>query len=78
MSNKNREVIDAKENSNGNITHVRITGNTNWTPINTAISMTKAGQLENVHVSTTATGKEYLRTNPDGRTTNNLNEMARD
>lgn len=71
-----RKVTDAKQDRSGNISHVKIEGNTNWTPLNKAIDMAQAGKLDNVHVSTTASGREYLRTNPDSKTTNNLDEMA--
>jgi hypothetical protein len=40
--------------------------------------MAKQGQLANAHAVTKKDGSEYLRTNPDGKTKNNLDEMAKD
>ena len=73
-----RKVIDAREDENGNITQVKIQGNQNFTPVETAIDMAKRGELANAHAVTKRDGSEYLRTNPDGKTGNNLDEMAKD
>lgn len=75
MSSK-RKVVDAKQDSNGNISHVKLEGNQNFTPKEKAIEMTEKGQLENVHVVTRTDGSQHLRTNPDSKTKNNLDEMA--
>ena len=73
-----RKVVDAREDERGNITQVKIEGNQNFTPVEKAIDMAKQGHLANAHAVTKKDGSEYLRTNPDGRTKNNLDEMAKD
>jgi len=75
---KNRRVVDARADSDGDITHVKIEGNSTFTPLQSAINMAKRGELENVHVSKTGRGREYLRTNPDRKRSNNLDTMAGD
>ena len=73
-----RKVIDAREDEKGNITQVKIQGNQNFTPVETAIDMAKRGELANAHAVTKRNGSEYLRTNPDGKIGDNLDEMAKD
>lgn len=77
MSSK-RKVVDARQDSKGNISHVKLEGNQNFTPKDKAIEMTKKAQLENVHIVTKTDGSQYLRTNPDSKIQNNLDEMAQD
>ena len=77
MSGK-RKVVDARQDEKGNITQVKIQGNQNFTPVETAIGMAKRGELANAHAVKKSDGGEYLRTNPDGKTKNNLDEMAKD
>lgn len=73
-----RRVVDARSNDEGDITHVKIEGNQGWTPLETATRMADQGKLENVHSVRKPDGDKYLRTNPDGKTANNLDEMAQD
>jgi hypothetical protein len=73
-----RRVVDAKSNNEGDITHVKIEGNQGWTPLERATKMADQGKLENVHSVTKPDGDKYLRSNPDSKTTNNLDEMAKD
>lgn len=73
-----KKIVDAKADSDGDITTVRFQGNATFTPLDTAIRMAERGQIENVHVSHTGEGRAYLRTNPDGRERNNLDHMAGD
>ena len=73
-----RKVVDAKQDEKGNITHVKIEGNERFTPVETAIPMAERGELKNVHVVHRKGGNDYLRSNPDSRTKNNLDEMAKD
>lgn len=79
MANDKREIVDAKADSNGDITHVLLEGNTKFTSVKKAIEMAKDGKLSNAHaVKATVTTKEHLRTNPDTTTKNNLDDMAGD
>lgn len=72
-----RKIVDAKADSKGNIKAVKIKGNKTFTPIKTAIRMTKQGKVDAVAVKP-KNAKEHLRTRPDGKTANNLDEMAED
>ncbi len=76
MSGK-RKVINARQDDNGKITHVLLDGNRNMTPIGKAIDMAEQGQLANAHAVTRQDGSQYLRTNPDSTTGNNLDQMAK-
>ncbi len=73
-----RKVVDARQDNEGNIVQVKIQGNQKFTPVETAIEMAKRGELANAHAVKKQAGGEYLRTNPDGKTKNNLDEMAKD
>lgn len=75
MSGK-RKIVDARQDEKGNISQVRLEGNKNFTPVGTAIDMAKRGDIANAHAVSRRDGKEYLRTNPDRKTGNNLDEMA--
>lgn len=72
-----RKIVDAKADSKGNITAVKIQGNKTFTPLKTAIKMTKAGEVDAVVVKP-KDAKQHLRTRPDNRTKNNLDDMAGD
>lgn len=73
-----KTITKAKQNSKGNITKVLFKGNSNYTPIKTAIRMAKRGQIENVHPVRAAKDKKaHIRTNPDPKKSNNLGEMAK-
>ena len=74
-----RKVVDARADSEGDITHVKIEGNQNFTPVETAMGMADRGELSNAHsVRGNPNAKDYLRTNPDGIHGNNLDHWADD
>ncbi|HEC73380.1 MAG TPA: DUF3892 domain-containing protein [Methylophaga aminisulfidivorans] len=74
-----KKIIDAKVDSKGNVSSVRLSGNKTFTPIKTAIKMADKDEIENAHaVHPIKAIKDYLRTNPDKNKTNNLDEMAKD
>lgn len=73
-----RKVVDARADSKGNITHVLLEGNTNFTNLTAAMRMADRGELSNAHSVRRENAKPHLRTNPDGRTSNNLDDMAGD
>lgn len=75
---KNRRIVDAREDKDGNISHVLLDGNQRFTPVEKAIDMVEEGKIEGVHVVHRQDGKEFLRTNPDGDKGNNLDTMAED
>lgn len=73
-----RKVIDARADSEGVITHVKLEGNTNFTPIKKAIDLADRGEISNAHAVRRSNAKPHLRTNPDGKRSNNLDDMAGD
>jgi hypothetical protein len=75
MSTK-RKPIGARQDNQGRISHVLFEGNTNFTPLDTAINMAKKEQVDLVVVN--KGGKEHVRTRPDSQEKNNLDSMAGD
>lgn len=70
-----KSIIEARADSKGNITAVKIQGNHGFTPLETAIRMTMKGKIDAV-VVTPRVAKIHIRTRPDDTTENNLDEMA--
>ncbi|MFX4261021.1 DUF3892 domain-containing protein [Pelotomaculum propionicicum] len=62
-----------KKNSEGDITDVMISGNVY--SINDAIMLARDGKIEGVNVAKARSGREYLRSNPDGSEDNNLDNL---
>ena len=50
------KIVDARADSDRDITAARFADSTTCTPLETAIRMAKHGQIENVHVSHTREG----------------------
>ena len=74
-----REIVDARADSDGDITHVLFKGNRRFTPAEQAIPMAERGEIKNTHVVHPNDGrKTHLRTNADNRRQNNLDDMAGD
>lgn len=73
-----RKVVDARKDREGDISHVRLEGNRNFTPVKSAIEIAKRGGLENAHAVKQKGGGEHLRTNPNRKAGDNLDEMAQD
>ncbi|WP_081853437.1 DUF3892 domain-containing protein [Erythrobacter longus] len=71
-----RRIVDAKADLDGDITHVRFDGNTNFTSVGRAIPMARRGDIQGVHVVERKGAKTHLRTNPDRQSRNNLDHMA--
>lgn len=74
---KPRKIVDARNDKDGNISHVLLEGNQNFTPVSKAVSMADQGKVENAHAVHPKVGDPYLRSDPDGNTKNNLDEMAK-
>lgn len=70
-----KKIVDAQNDSNGNVHAVKLEGNSKFTPIDTAIRMAEAGKVDAVVVSPKS-GKKHLRSRPDGQKKNNLDELA--
>ena len=49
---RSRKVVDAKQDNQGNISHVKLNGNKNWTPVDKAIDMAEQGKLGSVDIWT--------------------------
>lgn len=74
-----KKIIDARSDTNGVTTHVKFSGNANFTPIKQAIPMVDNGQVSGAHVVRPSDGrKPFIRTNPDGKKGNNIDEMSGD
>jgi len=65
-----KKIIKVRKNDEGDITHVLFKGNKKVTPLNQAVPMAERGEIEGVH----AVKGKYLRSNPDGEQSNNLDE----
>lgn len=70
-----KKIVDAKNDSNGNVNAVRLEGNSSFTPLATAIKMAEKGQVDAVVVNPKS-GKKHLRAKPDGKKKNNLDQLA--
>lgn len=73
-----KKVVDAKADAKGNITAVKLDGNKGFTPLETAMRMADAGQIDNAHSVHRTGAKPHLRTNPNSKTSDNLDDMAGD
>ena len=72
-----RKIVDARADEKGNISAVKLQGNQTFTDVKTAIKMTKQGEVDAV-VVTPKDAIQHLRTRPDDKTSNNLDDMAGD
>ena len=73
---RSRPIVAARADGRGNITHVKLAGNRGYTPMKTAYGMAKRGDISNAHAVNRRGAKPHIRTNPDGRLSNNLDTMA--
>ena len=73
-----KRIVDARADSEGDITHVKFKGNSRFTSVEQAIPMADRGEIENTHVVRARDKKTHLRTNPDSKQSNNLDDMAGD
>ena len=71
-----KRIVDATEDDKGNINAVRFEGNSTFTGVETAKKMANREKVENAHTVHKRDGTSYLRTNPDDKKGNNLDEMA--
>lgn len=73
-----KRVVGARSDENGRTKSVTLSGNVTPTPIDTAIRMAERGQIAGAHVVRPSRGDPYLRTNPDGRSGNNIDTLSGD
>lgn len=74
MSDKSK-VLKVKKNSQGDITNVMLE-NGNIYSMDEAITMAKDGLIEGVNVGKAKSGREYLRSNPNGSEDDNLDNKS--
>ncbi|MCG8667787.1 MAG: DUF3892 domain-containing protein [Pseudomonadales bacterium] len=72
-----KRIVDAQADESGNITGVRFRGSTRFTSVEIAIRQAERGEIENAHAVTRRDGSKYLRSNPDDKEGNNLDELAK-
>ena len=72
-----KRIVDANADDKGNTKAVRLKGNSTFTDEKTAKKMADRGEIENAHTVHKQDGSSYLRTNPDGKKGNNLDEMVK-
>ncbi len=73
---KQKKIIDARQDSKGNITQVLFEGNSNFTSLDTAIRIADQEGISNAHSVRAKDKKPHIRTNPDSKKHNNLDDMA--
>jgi hypothetical protein len=73
-----RKVTDARQDEDGNISHVQLDGNRKFTSVDKAVEMAEQGRIANAHSVTKRDGSKYLRSNPNSKSNDNLDEMAGD
>ena len=73
-----KRIIDATSDSSGRTTSVLLSGNSTPTPVDTAMRMADRGQIDGAHVVRPTCSDPYLRTNPDGRSRNNIDTLSGD
>lgn len=73
MAQGNR-IAKVKKDGNGDITNVMLQDGSVY-PLDEAIRLTAKGSIEGVNVGRSKNGTEYLRSNPDGDVSNNLDQL---
>jgi hypothetical protein len=72
--NNKSKIIKVRKNREGDITDVMI-DNGNVYSIDEAITLAKDHLIEGVNVGTARNGREYLRSNPNGDESDNLDNI---
>lgn len=68
------KILKVKKNPDGDITDVMLENGSVYS-INEAIMMARDGLIEGVNVGKARNGREYLRSNPNDREGDNLDNM---
>lgn len=71
-----RQIVEAKADKRGNIVAVRFKDNSTFTNLDTAVRLAERNLIADTHV-VHSRGKRHIRTNPDNKIKNNLDEMAK-
>jgi len=75
---KQKKIVDARADADGDITHVRFEGNSRFTSVERAIPMADRREIKDTHVVRASDKKTHLRTNANGRERDNLDYLAGD
>lgn len=73
MNNANT-IVKVRKNEDGDITNVMMQDGTVF-PIDEAITMTRDKKIQGVNVGKSKNGTEFLRADPDGDVSNNLDQL---
>lgn len=69
-----QKIIKVRKNSEGDITNVMLNDN-NIYSLDEAIDLTKNELLDGVNVGKSKNGREFLRSNPNGKKDDNLDNL---
>lgn len=69
-----QKIIKVKKNAEGDIVKVMLNDNSIYS-LNEAINFTKNELLEGVNVGKSKNGREFLRSNPNGKKDDNLDNL---
>lgn len=70
-----RKIVAVRNDSDGNVAAVKLTGSTTFISIEVAVRMAELGLVDAVPVHP-KNGKPHLRSRPDGKKENNLDYLA--
>lgn len=73
---KGRTIVNARNDAKGNIKDILLKGETTYIPLAKAVPRIKNGEIKAVVVRP-KDAKVHIRTPPDSRTKNNLDELAK-
>lgn len=68
------KITKVRKNGDGDITNVMLEDGTVY-PLDEAIRMTQQGDIQGVNVGRSKSGTDYLRSDPDGDESNNLDQL---
>ncbi|MDX2368028.1 MAG: DUF3892 domain-containing protein [Colwellia sp.] len=71
-----RKIVDAKADEKGNISAVKLEGNSNFTSMEIAQKMTLDGKIDAVYVGAHHNTKSHLRQQGNNSQLDNLDDMA--
>jgi hypothetical protein len=71
-----RKIVAAKADKKGNISAVKLEGNSNFTSIETAKKMTQDGKIDAVYVEAHHNTKAHIRQPRNNSQLDNLDDMA--
>ena len=73
-----RRIVDAKSDSKGRTTHIRFNTNIGFISVEKAKPIVERAEVANAHVVKPKGHESYIRTKPDSKRGNNLDDMSGD